>query len=30
MISLFREIKIVSSIQRLKAVDLIGGIRNKS
>jgi hypothetical protein len=30
MISLFREIEVVSSIQHLKAVDLIKGIKNKS
>jgi hypothetical protein len=29
MISLFKEIEIVNSIQHLKAVNLIGGIRNR-
>jgi hypothetical protein len=29
MISLFREIDIISSVRRLKAVDLIGGIRDE-
>jgi hypothetical protein len=29
MISLFKEIKTVNSVQYLKAVNLIGGIRNK-